>query len=361
MNSEKSVKEVNSRMNLPIGKVRLMRMGGAVLVLSLTGCGAAPTSAPKSSTPAASQSVAASTTSASPRTLTPVTVGVISKSLGGLLFYVGENLGIYKKYGIDLSVKVVGNPTALIGALQAGSITVAGDVPPVVESVERGFKSVKVIFVGPDRPEYMLIAAKGFTKISQLQGKVIAGSSSTQLPGEIGQELLASNGLKPGSYKVAVVQNDTDRAALLASSKAQAAIVGIGEGIPLLDRGYHLLASTMTNVSTSDPGNGIGVTTEEIQKEPGLMRRLVEASLAAVKITATDSGQTIPVIEKNFGLNATDAKEAFNLLKPTYSLTGKPSAAAVTNELTLDAHSLHLAHPIAQSQAYDFAFLPGNG
>src|SRR5437879_5221679 len=86
-----------------------MRKLVLLLALLLAACG---TAAPAPSSPAPVASKPAPQASG----LTHIKIALTSKSTGGLYLYVGKNLGIYQKYGIDPEI-VIGQSAALATGL----------------------------------------------------------------------------------------------------------------------------------------------------------------------------------------------------------------------------------------------------
>ncbi len=286
---------------------------------------------------------------------THVVVGVTSKSTGSLYLYVGKDLGIFAKHGLDPEF-VVGQSDALVAGLSKGDMEFMGTIPSAIQGAEKGLP-MRVIFVAKDHPEYLLVGDKGVTEVSQLKGKQIAGSNPAQLPTLMANALLSIDGLQPSDYTIVSVQNDPARAALVENHRVAAGILGVSEALPLLNDGHPIIDSTISKVWT--PSSGLATTVDLMKNRKALVQNMVDAAVEAAKVTATDRQQTVGVLEQEFGLSEADSGKLFDLLKPSYTNGGRPDPRAIQNQIETDAKAMELPKPATEDQIYDYSFLAG--
>jgi ABC-type nitrate/sulfonate/bicarbonate transport system substrate-binding protein len=321
------------------------RAAAAVLALLLTACGtAAPAPTGAASKPA---QVRASG-------LTHVKVALTSKATGGLYLYVGRNLGIFQKHGLDAEI-VIGQSAALVTGLNQGDLDFMGTIPSAIQGAEQGLP-IRGVFVAKDHPEYVLVGDTGITQISQLKGKELSGSVPTQLPTQMLQQLLRLNGLQPSDYTVIPVADDNARTALVQQHRVAAGILGLSQAMPLLDAGHPLLDTTLEKVY--NPSNGLATTMTTIQNRRELVQRAVDAALEATHVAATDKARTTDVLMKEFGHTEANASRVFDLLKPSYTQNGRASSEGIKFQLETDAKAMELPKPKTEADVYDWSFLP---
>ena len=188
--------------------------------------------------------------------LTHVKFALTSKSTGGLYLFVGKDLGIYQKYGLDPEI-VIGDSGILVTGLASGDIDFLGTTPSAIQGAEKGLP-IRVVYTAKNHPEYLLIGDTGITQVSQLKGKQLAGSNPAQLPAQMTRLLLQADGLQPRDYTILPVANDSARQAMVQNHQAAAAALGLAQSIPLLNAGHPLLDSTLEKVWF--PSNGLGAT-----------------------------------------------------------------------------------------------------
>jgi ABC-type nitrate/sulfonate/bicarbonate transport system substrate-binding protein len=322
---------------------------------------AAPASA--SAKPAAPAKPAASGASGSPAAkpaasgLTHVKIAFTSKSTGGLYAYAARDLGIYQKHGLEAEL-VIGQSNALAPALLAGDIDFIGTMPSAIQAAEKDLP-IRGVMVAKDHPEYLLVGDLGVSKVEQLKGKELVGSIPTQLPTQMMSQLLALDGLQPSDYTVIPVQDDTARAALVDQRRVAAGILGLSQAFPLVDKGHPIIDSTLEKVF--NPSNGVATSLANMENKKDLVQRMVDASLEATKITSSDRAQTVSVLVKDFDQTEANAGRLFDLLIPSYTKNGRADPRGIKNQLEADAKAMQLPKVKAESDVYDWRFLPNQG
>jgi len=268
--------------------------------------------------------------------------------------YVGRDLGIFQKHGIDPEI-VIGQSEALVTGLNQGDIEFMGTLPSAAQGAQKGLP-MRAVFVAKDHPEYLLVGDQGVSQVSQLKGKQLAGSIATQLPSLMMKRLLELDGLQFSDYTVVPVSNDSARTALVANHRVAAGILGLSQALPLMDEGHPVIDSTLSKVFW--PSNGLSVTLDSLNKRRDMVQRTVDAALEATKVAAEDKDRTVGVLVKDFQLTPDQAGRLFDLMKPTYTHNGRPNPEAVRFQLETDAKAMELPQPATEAQVYDYSLLP---
>src|SRR5207249_4615697 len=110
--------------------------------------------------------------------LRPLRIALPSHTIAATHFYVGKSLGIFESHGFEPQILVLEPRAALRG------------VP------------VRVIMVGLNRPDHVLVASKEITSVEQLRGKVLGGYTAQATVNTLLIELLRRRGLKPDDYRI---------------------------------------------------------------------------------------------------------------------------------------------------------------
>jgi ABC-type nitrate/sulfonate/bicarbonate transport system substrate-binding protein len=132
--------------------------------------------------------------------LRPLRIALPSHTIAATHFYVGRSLGIFESHGFELQLLVL-EPRAALAALMTGDLDFYTATGTTTRAALRGVP-VRVIMVGLNRPDHVLVASKEITSVEQLRGKVLGGYTAQATVNTILIELLRRRGLKPDEYKI---------------------------------------------------------------------------------------------------------------------------------------------------------------
>jgi ABC-type nitrate/sulfonate/bicarbonate transport system substrate-binding protein len=110
--------------------------------------------------------------------LRPLRIALPSNTIDATHFYVGKSLGIFESHGFDPQILVL-EPRAALAALMTGDLDFYTATGTTTRAALRGVP-VRVIMVGLNRPDHVLVASKEITSIEQLRGKVLGGYTAQQ-------------------------------------------------------------------------------------------------------------------------------------------------------------------------------------
>ena len=187
---------------------------------------------------------------AQPKKLRPLRIAVPSHSLAGSHFYVGKGLGIYEHYGFDPQILVL-EPRAALAALTTGDLDFYTATGTSTRSALRG-APVRVLMVGLNRPDHVLVVSKEITSIEQLRGKVIGGYTANATVNVLLTEMLRKKGLRSDEYKILNI--GTARFGALISGTVPAASLNGLETVKALRMGYRSLARAADEVELATGG-----------------------------------------------------------------------------------------------------------
>ena len=231
-------------------------------------------------------------------------IALPSNTIAATHVYVGKGLGIFENYGFEPQILIL-EPRAALAALLTGDLDFYTATGTTTRAALRGVP-VRVIMVGLNRPDHVLVVAKEITSIDQLRGKVLGGYTAQATVNTVLIELLRKRGLKPDEYKILNVR--TARLGALISGNVPAAVLNGLETAKAVKLGFRPLARAADEIELAT--GGLGASIANIQSKREMFRAAVQAVLETIRISATQRERVLPVLMKQFALTQEDA--AFN-------------------------------------------------
>lgn len=294
---------------------------------------------------------AVSVAHAQPKKLRPLRIAVPSHSLAGTHFYVGKGLGIYEHYGFEPQILVL-EPRAALAALTTGDLDFYTATGTSTRSALRG-APVRVLMVGMNRPDHVLVVSKEITSIEQLRGKVIGGYTANATVNVLLTELLRKRGLRSDEYKILNI--GTARFGALISGTVPAASLNGLETVKALRLGYRALARAADEVELAT--GGLGAFVGSIQSKRDIFRSVVAATLESIRVAASQREKVLPVLMKQFSLPQEDVGFVYDIVQKGFALDGRPTPGSQKFEFDLAQKEMGLKEPPRPEQVYDFSLL----
>ncbi|HLG70304.1 MAG TPA: ABC transporter substrate-binding protein [Chloroflexota bacterium] len=352
------------------------RLVSLAVALLLSGCGgsAAPASAPAAPASAPSSPSSAAVTrpsgSAAPAGASaPSNAGAKPAASAGQLkqikiatpivgsafsyLYAARDLGLFKAHGLDAQI-IAMPPANAVAALQSGDLDYAATVGSVIRSALKGIPE-RVVTIAANRPNFVILGAKGTTSIDQLKGKVVAVDAAGSTSYVMLTELLKRKGLASGSYQTVAANSDEARALLVENGQATACILDVSNGLRLQAEGYPLLAQVADFPEA--PFSGLGAATSAIQKNRPLLEAGLQATLEGVAAMRNRKAEVVPIMAKALNISQDQESAVYDAMKDVWTTDGKASDAANDFEFTNDQQALELKTKPTADQVYDFSML----
>ncbi len=228
-------------------------------------------------------------------------IALPSNTIAATHVYVGKGLGIFESYGFEPQILIL-EPRAALPALLTGDLDFYTATGTTTRAALRGVP-VRVIMVGLNRPDHVLVVAKEITSIDQLRGKVLGGYTAQATVNTVLIELLRKRGLKPDEYKILNV--GTARLGALISGNVPAAVLNGLETAKAVKLGFRPLACAADEIELAT--GGLGASIANIQSKREMFRAAVQAVLESIRISATQRERVLPVLMKQFALTQEDA------------------------------------------------------
>lgn len=211
-------------------------------------------------------------------------VGMTSKTLFYLPFYVGEKKGFYKAENLNVELILIGRSDVQLQALLTGEIHFATlNADGVILVNEKG-SNLKVIAGVDNAAPYILVGGKSYKKIADLKGARLGVTSLRGGATSILLEFLKSKGLHfPRDFSLTILAGGTSaRLSALESGSIAAGVLGIPYSDIAIDQGFTRLGDTLEVISTYQ-FNGLTVNPGWAEKNRINVVKFLKAHIRALR------------------------------------------------------------------------------
>ena len=211
-------------------------------------------------------------------------VGMTSKTLFYLPFYVGEKKGFYKAENLNVELILIGRSDVQLQALLTGEIHFATlNADGVILVNEKG-ANLKVIAGVDNAAPYILVGGKSYKKIADLKGARLGVTSLRGGATSILLEYLKSKGLHfPRDFSLTILAGGTSaRLSALESGSIAAGVLGIPYSDIAIDQGFTRLGDTLEVISKYQ-FNGLTVNPAWAEKNRPNVVKFLKAHIRALR------------------------------------------------------------------------------
>lgn len=301
----------------------------AVAMVVAVSCGG--TAAPSPSPTAAGGAAAASPT-ATPRQTLNLKMAVPVKSLNFLVFYFGQEKGLYTAEGINLDIQVI-NPVAANAALLSGEINFTGAGASAMIAALQGSPLRGVAWI-IGRPTGFIYAKKDITTLDKsFKGKSIALDSIVGGPAVVVNTILKAKDLDPTKDVNIVATGTTQNAySALIGGSVDAALLTPPFSAMADNAGYKMVART-SDFAKGTQGQ-LATSVAYIQSNPDAVKRMIRGTLKSVAYTLDHADEAIAFVGTTFNLDAATAKATYQQIADGLIRNGLPDKAAMQGDLS---------------------------
>lgn len=233
--------------------------------------------------------------------LAKVHVGYSAISGDQLPLWVGKELGIFEKNGLDVQpIFFTGGSTAIL-ALVSGDVPITQVSGPGLVSSAIGGSEAVFVAGGMTSLNYVLMGKPGVKSAEQLKGGSVAISRFGSATDTIARFALKKVGLTPGK-DVTIVQvgSGPDRLAAILTGRVTGAVINPPSNFQAEQKGLAVLAD-VAKMGLVFQHTGPATTRKYIKEHPDIVRRYVRGHVEAVQRIYTDKEGTIKVLGKYMG------------------------------------------------------------
>ena len=237
----------------------------------------------------------------------PIVIGGTANDSGAEIFYAQE-LRLYAKQGLDVTVQVLNNPGAAVAAVIGGTLTVSTLTTPGIAAARDKGIPIKIIapasIYNSATPTSGIIVLKNSSikKASDLNGKTIATRDISNMSYYGAKAWIDKNGGDSKSVKWVEV-NDTQALAAMQAGRVDAASVSE----PALDDATHspnarLLAACYDAIGDNFMIAGYFTTEDYARAHPDVVRKINAAIIEAGLWANKNRAQSAKILEKYSGV-----------------------------------------------------------
>jgi NitT/TauT family transport system substrate-binding protein len=206
--------------------------------------------------------------------LIPLRVGYDGYSMTTAPMNYAVEKGIFKKYGLDVTLAYIDAGTTLSAAVVGGSIAIAqnGYAPAAAAAVQ----GADVVFIGgiSNQLPFQLVVKGTIKSAADLKGKKIAISRYGATSDVAATYALKSLGLKRTDVTILQLGGEGTRTAAMLSGQIDASLEQYPRTGELEEKGFHVLADCL-QLASDYPNTSYVSTRAFIAKNPGIVKRFI--------------------------------------------------------------------------------------
>jgi NitT/TauT family transport system substrate-binding protein len=240
-------------------------------------------------------------------------VGMTSKTLFYLPFYVGQKRGFYTAENLKVELILIGRSDVQLQALLTGEIDFGTLNSDGVIAVNEKGANLKVIAGVDNAAPYVLVGGKAYKKLDDLRGARLGVSALRGGATSILLEYLKSKGLHfPKDYAMTVISGGTTaRLTALESGAIAGAVLGVPYSDIALDQGFNRLGDTMEVISTYQ-FNGITVNPVWAEKNRTTVVKFLKAHIRSLRWIHEQPAQATELFISEMGVKQPYARRGID-------------------------------------------------
>jgi NitT/TauT family transport system substrate-binding protein len=226
----------------------------------------------------------------------PITIGYASLAGTETALWVGKDLGLFDKYGLDVTLKRLGGSSLVVQAMMAKEIAISQIGGTAV--IDARLAGADLVYLASviDTMVASIHSVPSVKRIEDLKGKKIGVTRFGAITDFFGRYALKTKGLI-ADKDVGVVQTN-DLPNTLASLKIGAIDAGVVVAPFTLEArkmGFPELVD-MTKIGGPFPFNGVVTTREFFKKDTDVVRRFMKGYAEAIAYSLKHRDQTLKII-----------------------------------------------------------------
>jgi ABC-type nitrate/sulfonate/bicarbonate transport system substrate-binding protein len=235
--------------------------------------------------------------------LAPIGAGAQSSNIriafngfGGIApLYLGQDVGIFKKHGLNLEMIFIPGGSLSLQALIGKSLDLLmTGGPPVVNAYLQGAK-IKIIGGATNLLPYMFVATGGIRSAEQLKGKRIGISRFGSNTDYVVRLALNQFALSPNEVQIIQVGGSQARLVAMKSGAIQATVLSPEETLVAQKMGYGILLDFIEK-GIEFPHVNVVVRDDFLETQPQTVRSFMRAYIESVRYYKTHRAEAISKI-----------------------------------------------------------------
>lgn len=223
-------------------------------------------------------------------------VRIAFNGFGGIApLYLGQDVGIFKKHGLNLEMIFIAGGSLSLQALIGKSLDLLmTGGPPVVNAYLQGAK-IKIIGGATNLLPYMFVATGGIRSAEQLKGKRIGISRFGSNTDYVVRLALNQFALSPNEVQIIQVGGSQARLVAMRSGAIQATVLSPEETLVAQKMGYGILLDFIEK-GIEFPHVNVVVRDDFLETQPQTVRSFMRAYIESVRYYKTHRAEAISKI-----------------------------------------------------------------
>jgi NitT/TauT family transport system substrate-binding protein len=265
-----------------------------------------------------------------------VILGYSGVGSGEEVHHFAKEVGLFKKYGLDVEIVYIPGGSTVVQAMIAGEVQFGrGSATEVVTSHLAGFP-LKILAALINKFVYSFVTPMNITRPQDLKGKAVAISRFGSGSDFITRLALKSWGLEPAKdVTILQVGNSPERLAAIAGGKVQGSILSLSQTPRAKKLGLRVLAD-LSQIDTEYPQGVLYAPASLIEKRPDLIATFLKAYVEAIQQFKTNKPVAYNIIAKSSGIKEKNDIEEYHKLLTTRFLLDYPMPTSAGMKTVLD-------------------------
>lgn len=282
----------------------------ATLLIAVVVAGCTGTGAPAASAPSAASAISAD--GLPPPEKTKLAIAITNNlAVGQFLDRFAQDLGLYKKYGLDVEVLSFEGDGAATQAVIAGQVQATESSGGLIIASQLNDTPLVATAMNNLRLDYVCVGRPNIKTPADVKGKKIAVSSLGSVAHAVVLACLQKMGLKPTDVTILAVGSESARIAAVLSGSIDVAPVQIDRADQLTAQGLNILAD-LTKAGIVYATAGLGFRKDFLASNRNTALRLLAAILVAQETLWANPDLAA---EKYAAFNGSDLKTAKATIK----------------------------------------------
>ncbi len=282
-------------------------------------------------------------------------VGMTSKTLFYLPFYVAQKRGMYTAENLKVELILIGRSDVQLQAVLSGETHFATLNSDGVILVNEKGANLKVIAGVDNAAPYVLVGGKPYKKIDDLKGARLGVSSLRGGATSILLEYLKSKGLHhPRDYAMTVISGGTTaRLTALETGAIAAGVLGVPYSDMAIDQGFNKLGDTMEVISTYQ-FNGITVNPAWAEKNRATVVKFLKAHIRSLRWIYEQPEQATELFINEMGVKQPYARRGIDYFTKNkiFPIDGSVTLAGLKVNIEVQARDGVLKEPLPSPERY---------
>ncbi|MBM4264436.1 MAG: ABC transporter substrate-binding protein [Deltaproteobacteria bacterium] len=282
-------------------------------------------------------------------------VGMTSKTLFYLPFYVAQKRGFYNQENVKVELVMIGRTDIHLQALLSGEIHLGTlNADSVIALAEKG-AILKVIAGVDNAAPYFLIGAKNIKRVDELKGQRLGVASLRGGATSILLEYLKTKGLHfPKDFFLTIISGGTvARLTALESGSIAGAVLGFPYSDIAADNGFTRLGDTMEVISTYQ-FNGLTVNPAWAEKNRAQVVRFLKAHIRSLRWIHEHPDQAADLFTAEMGIKPPYARRGVDYFtkNKVFPIDGAPTIEGLKANIDIQFKDGVLKEPLPSPERY---------